>query len=404
MICRPTGRLSSGGQARRHRHPAVAGQVQRQRAQVEQVHRQRVVDLLPQRERGRRRRGRYQHVHGLIRRVEVARDQRAHLLRLVVVGVVVAGRQRIGANHDAPLDFRPETGRPGQRHHLLGAVRAVVADPQPVAHRVEAGQVARHLRRQNQVVGGQRVIEMGTVDFGHVGADRGQLLDGFVERRQHAGLITLAAQLPDHADAHTAQIACRPGLRGADDVGHLGVDGGGVARVVSGDHLMQQRGVDDGARAGPALVQRRRAGHQAVARDRAVGGLDPDGGGQRGRLANRAAGVGTDGQRRLERRQRGGTAAARTARHPVGVPRVAGRAVGGVLRRRTHRELVHVGLAEDRDAGRAQPRGHGGVVGRTPALEDLRAAGGGHVDAGEHVFEGQRDPGQRRDRLLPGGQ
>src|SRR5260370_29966750 len=45
----------------------------------------------------------------------------------------------------------------------------------------------------------------------------------------------------DHADAHTAQVACGSCLRGADDVGHVGVDGGGVFRVVSGDHLMQQR-------------------------------------------------------------------------------------------------------------------------------------------------------------------
>ncbi|ETZ97431.1 glutamyl-tRNA(Gln) amidotransferase subunit A domain protein [Mycobacterium kansasii 662] len=37
-------------------------------------------------------------------------------------------------------------------------------------------------------------------------------------------------------------------------------------------------------------------------------------------------------------------------RVPVDVPRVAGRAVGGVLGRGAHRELVHVGLAEDRDA------------------------------------------------------
>ncbi len=34
---------------------------------------------------------RHQHVDGPIRRVEVAGDQRAHLLRLVVIGVVVAG-------------------------------------------------------------------------------------------------------------------------------------------------------------------------------------------------------------------------------------------------------------------------------------------------------------------------
>ena len=35
--------------------------------------------------------------------VEVALDQRAHLLRLEIIGVVIAGRQHIGADQDAPL-------------------------------------------------------------------------------------------------------------------------------------------------------------------------------------------------------------------------------------------------------------------------------------------------------------
>ncbi len=108
-------------------------------------------------------------------------------------------------------------------------------------------------------------------------------------------------------------------------------------------------------------------------------------------------------QRRLEGGQRGGAATAGTAGHPVGVPRVAGRAVGRVLGRAAHGELVHVGLAEDRDAGGAQPGGHRRVVGRHPALEDLRPAGGRHVGGGEDVLERQRHPGQRGRQLLPGG-
>ena len=37
--------------------------------------------------------------------LEILLDQRAHLLRLEIVGVVVAGAQGIGAEHDAPLDL-----------------------------------------------------------------------------------------------------------------------------------------------------------------------------------------------------------------------------------------------------------------------------------------------------------
>ena len=44
---------------------------------------------------------------------EVADDQRADLLGLAVVGVVVAGRQGVGAEHDAPLDLGTEAGRAG---------------------------------------------------------------------------------------------------------------------------------------------------------------------------------------------------------------------------------------------------------------------------------------------------
>src|SRR5690606_17256728 len=153
-----------------------------------------------------------------------------------------------------------------------------------------------------------------------------------------------------------------------------------------------------------ALIQRGRAGDQAVAGDRAVGGLGADGGGDRGGLADGAAGVGADGQRGLVRGQRRRRAAAGAAGDARGVPRIAGRPVGGVLGGGPHRELVHVGLAEDRDARGAQLAGQGGVVGRHPALEDLRGAGGGHVGRGEHVLERQRSSGQRRGGGRTGGQ
>ncbi len=169
------------------------------------------------------------------------------------------------------------------------------------------------------------------------------------------------------------------------------------------DHLVQQRGVQHRARAGSALVQRRRAGDQAVSGHRAVGGLHPDRGGQRGWLADRPAGVRPDRQWRLERRKCRRASAARTAGHAVDVPRVAGGPVRGVLGGRAHRELVHVGLAKDRDARRPQPRGDRGVVRRRPALEDLRTTGGRHVGGGVHVLERQRHTGQRRRQRLPGG-
>ena len=101
-------------------------------------------------------------------------------------------------------------------------------------------------------------------------------------------------------------------------------------------------------------------------------------------------------QRRLERGDRGGGAAAGAAGDPVEVPRVVGGAVRRVLGGGAHRELVHVGLAEDRQAGGAQPGDDGGVVRRHPALEDLRAAGGGQPAGGQHVLDRDRDAVERR--------
>ena len=50
----------------------------------------------------------------------IARDERADLLRLAVVGVVVAAGQRVCAEDDAALDLGAEALLAGQRHDLLG--------------------------------------------------------------------------------------------------------------------------------------------------------------------------------------------------------------------------------------------------------------------------------------------
>src|SRR5690606_31582230 len=52
--------------------------------------------------------------------------------------------------------------------------------------------------------------------------------------------------------------------------------------------------------------------------------------------------------------------------------------------------------------GRDQPLDDGGVVGRPPALEDARRAGGGHAPGAQVVLERDRHAGQRA-RVLAGG-
>ena len=199
-----------------HRRSAV--EARRQGREVGLVHRDRVVGSLADREGDGRRRRRDQDVDLRVRRLEVAPDQRAHLLRLSVVGVVVAGRQRVGAEHDAPLDLGAEPCGPRHGHHLLDAVLAVVAGTQAVAHAVEARQVARALARRDQVVRRQRVLERRARHLDDLGAERRQQLDGLVEPGLHSRLVALALQLrtrrrpsdPRRHRAHPAQPR-RPG-------------------------------------------------------------------------------------------------------------------------------------------------------------------------------------------------
>ena len=70
---------------------ADAGQVRAHRVQVEEVHRQRVVDLLADLEGGRGRDRPDDQVDLLEGPVEVLADQAPHLEGLLVIGVVVAG-------------------------------------------------------------------------------------------------------------------------------------------------------------------------------------------------------------------------------------------------------------------------------------------------------------------------
>ena len=187
MICRPTGSPSDSphGTEIAGVPASDAGSVQRSLTYIAIGS----ADPLADPERHERRRRRHQHVGLLERGGEVARDQRAHLLRLAVVRLVVAGRQRVGADHDAPLHLGAEAGLAGERHDVLERVRAVVADPQAVAHRVEAGEVGRALARRDQVVGGERVLEVRAADLDDLGAEAAQRLDRRLERGEDAGLV-----------------------------------------------------------------------------------------------------------------------------------------------------------------------------------------------------------------------
>ena len=111
------------------RHRRVPGEVRRDRAHVVQVHRQRIGGLRAELERGGRRGRRRAAGRTARTRREVAGDERAHLLRLAVVRVVVAGRQRVGAEHDAPLHLGAEAGGARRRVHRGRRRRASTRRP-----------------------------------------------------------------------------------------------------------------------------------------------------------------------------------------------------------------------------------------------------------------------------------
>ena len=105
--CRPIGRpafVKPHGMLR----PGMPARLHDDRVDVRQVHRQRVVGLLADLERRRRRRRAHHHVALRERLVEVVLDQPADLQRLEVVGVLVAAREHVGAEHDAPLHLLAE--------------------------------------------------------------------------------------------------------------------------------------------------------------------------------------------------------------------------------------------------------------------------------------------------------
>ena len=115
---------------------------------------------------------------------------------------------------------------------------------------------------------------------------------------------------------------------------------------------------------GPDPVEPRSERHHTAHRHHAGRGRHPDDAALRGRLADRAAGVGADRERRLASGDRGRRSPAAAAGAAAHVVRVVGAAVGRGLRRRAHRQLVHVGPAEHdgsaRDAAagsRRRPRG-----------------------------------------------
>ena len=375
--------------ATRHTHGADPRQVHRHREDVAQVHLQRVLALLANAEGGGGSHRAGDGIHIGKGAGKVILDEGAHLLRLAVVGVIVACAQRVGAEHDASLDLGAEATAARLAvilEHGVGA-RAVAE-----AHAVEAGQVGACLGGGHQIVDGKRLVGVGQRD-GHNGcAQRLQLRDG----RAHGGfnlrLEAVYKILLRQPHAHTRQRAIQRGHKVGCGIGHAGA----VLGVAARHDAQEQGGVLHVLRQHPHRVEAGAVGHKAVAADAPIGGLEAHHSAVGCGQAHAAARVGAQRAQRHLRCHRRSRAAAAAAGNALRVPGIVCDRVGAVLCARAHGELVHVRLAHHHHTCRLQACHRCGRVGGNIVLQNAAAAGSAHARRAQHILDGKRNAQQRR--------
>ena len=122
--------------------------------------------------------------------------------------------------------------------------------------------------------------------------------------------------------------------------------------------------------------------------------LQSDAAAERARDANRAAGIGADGERDEAAADRRRRAAAGAAGNAVVAPGVVGREVVRIARRDAARELVRIGFAEHDRAGGAQPPDGLGVGGGDVFAKETRPVRRPQTGGVAQVFDGDRNPVQ----------
>src|SRR6516164_1829786 len=125
---------------------------------------------------------------------------------------------------------------------------------------------------------------------------------------------------------------------------------------MTGNHSEQKCDVSYLAAKWPDLVKRASEGDQSEARHSPIGRLQTHYATMSGRLADGASRVRSQCQRRLTSRDRRCRTATRTAGRAVEIPRIPRDLKSAVLGRRAHRELVHIGLAQEHSVGFLQSR------------------------------------------------
>ena len=166
---------------------------------------------------------------------EVAQDQRPHLLRAQVVGVVIAGRQHVGADHDAPPNLGAESRRAGA---LIQIAQIFAVLTQAEAHAVIACEVGRRLGGRDDVIGGQAVFRVRQRNVDDLGAGVAQpgsaLLPQRLDFLRHAVGRGIRA-------ARRCAGPCTPRAQAAAIIRHRHIGAGGILRVVPRHGTEQDR-------------------------------------------------------------------------------------------------------------------------------------------------------------------
>src|SRR5262249_54483055 len=234
----------------------------------------------------------------------------AHLLRAQVIGVVIAGREHVGPNHDTAAHLFAKTGRARVLVHV-GDVAP--GNAQAVAHAVIAGEIGRGFRRRHDVVGRQGIFGVRKRHRDDVGAGGLKPLRAALPQVFYFSRHTVDAVLLRNADLHgldrfaDSRLVVRNGL----------IDRGRVFGVVPRHRGEQDGNVAHRARERPRLARRGSNRQLAPGGGPAVGrfGADVAGEGRRRRGGPpRIVPGGAGARARRDRRRRAARGAARHER------------------------------------------------------------------------------------------
>jgi hypothetical protein len=240
----------------------------------------------------------------------------------------------------------------------------------------------RALVQQRGGIAERRVVDAADRDARFVAKAR----EGRLERRLRLG-VAEEFEVGRHGDAQCPALRTR----------HRHAARIGVERVVAGSDARHLPAVRHAGGEHGHAVERAAGRHHAAGAEQATRGFQPDDAVQACRHAARTGGVGTqreadEAEGHRHRRPRTGS-----ARHVLGVDRVAHCTVRRAGAYQASRELVEVGLADQDRAGRQQPFDHG-RRGRRFVGERRACGRGGHAGHVDVVLHGERDAQQRQAR------